>query len=92
MIRTVAIISCLIIALFLIPVQTDCMDISECEPDAESELCVVVPNQSQTVVAAESLRSLPAPNIKRHRAFTSVRKHERLFHLPARILNCVFRE
>lgn len=92
MIRTFAIISCLIAALFLIPVQTDFMDIYECESEAEIELCVVALSQPQTVVAAKSQRLLPAPYIKRHRVFTLVRKQGRLFHIPARIINCVFRE
>lgn len=92
MIRAIAIISCLIATLFLVPIQGECSEIPEYESETEIEYCVVARSQIQSQVmeklpkyplASETVRCHVCVNVK-------IRNHS--FHLPARILNCVFRE
>lgn len=92
MIRAIAIISCLIATLFLVPVQGECNEMSEYESETESELCVMIHITLQSDVS-EAVPKLSIPSvIKRHHYSAPVKTQHRQFHLPVRILNCVFRE
>lgn len=95
MTRVIAMISCLIAALFLVPVQGDCDDIPEYESETEAECYVIVVPLSRSLIAEAPAKPLSRPVSNRCRAFVSsgiqeMRGHAR--HLPVRILNCVFRE
>lgn len=92
MTRAITIISCLIATLFLVPVQDDCSEIPEHELETEIECCVVVdsPSLSQAPEKQPELL-LPSDLVRRH-ACVSVKTQKHVIHLPARILNCVFRE
>lgn len=92
MIRAIAIISCLIATLFLVPVQDECIEIPEYELETEIECCIVCNNLSQSQIAEEQPKLLLASDIVRHHTFVSLKIQKQAFHLPARILNCVFRE
>lgn len=92
MTRAIAIISCLIATLFLVPIQGECCEISEYELETEIECCVVASSLIQSQVT-EELPELPlALDIVRRHVCVNVRIQNNAFHLPARILNCVFRE
>ena len=90
--RAIAIISCLIATLFLGPGQGDCSEIPEYELETEIECCAVVSGLSQSQVTEKLPKSLPAPYSVRRHIGGSVKIQKHVFHLPARILNCVFRE
>lgn len=92
MTRAIAIISCLIAALFLVPVRGECNEISECESDTEIECCVVVYDISRYEVSEESPKSVLSYGIIPHKEFATVNLSGHLFRLPLRILHCVFRE
>ena len=92
MTRAIAIISCLIATLFLVPIQGECSEIPEYESETEIECFIVVDGLSQSPIAEKQPKSLPASDFVRHHASVSVKLQKRVIHLPARILNCVFRE
>lgn len=92
MTRAIAIISCLIATLFLFPIQGACSDIPEYESETEIECCIAVDSLSQSQVAEKQPKLLPASDFVRHREYVSVKIQKHVSHLPARILNCVFRE
>lgn len=92
MTRAITIISCLIATLFLFPIQGDCSDIPEYESETEIECCIVVDSLSQSQVAEKQPKLLPASDFVRHHECVSVIIQKHVIHLPARILNCVFRE
>lgn len=92
MIRAIAIISCFIATLFLVPVQGECNEISEHESETECELCVIMNDTPQSEITEDfPKQSLPS-GIKRHHGVARVKTYALLFHRPVRILNCVFRE
>lgn len=95
MTRVIAMISCFIAALFLVPVQGDCNEIPEYESETEAECYVIVVSLSRSFIVEEPAEPLSQPVSNRCRAFVSTKlqdmqRHAR--HLPVRILNCVFRE
>lgn len=92
MTRAITIICCLIATLFLVPAQGDCSEIPDYESEAEIECCAVVSGLSQSQVAENLPRLSLAPDMvwRPVKIVVRIRKHS--FHLPARILNCVFRE
>lgn len=92
MTRAIAIISCLIATLFLFPIQGDCSDIPEYESETEIECCIAVDSLSQSQVTEKQPKLLPASDFVRHHECVSVKIQKHVIHLPARILNCVFRE
>lgn len=94
MTRALAIIFCLIAALFLVPIQGECSEIPEYESETEIECCAVVSGLSQSQVA-EKLPEVSFLSdlylVRRHvNLYVEIRKS--VYRLPARILNCVFRE
>ncbi len=92
MTRAIAIISCLVAALFLVPIQGDCSEIPEYESETEIECCVVANSLFQSQVIENQSKLLQASNIVRPHEYISVKIQKLDGHLPARILNCVFRE
>lgn len=92
MTRAIAFISCLIAALFLVAVQGECNEISEYEPETEIECGVVEWRQSQPEIPDTESELQPSDaNISRqHHLSAKFQRH--YFHIPARILHCVFRE
>ena len=92
MTRAIAIISCLIATLFLFHIQGDCSDIPEYESETEIECCIAVDSLSQSQVTEKQPKLLPASDFVRHHECVSVKIQKHVIHLPARILNCVFRE
>lgn len=92
MTRAIAIISCLIATLFLVPVQADCCEIPEYESETEIECCVVVNSLYQSQAAEELPKLFVASDLVRRHVYVYVKIQKSVFHLPARILNCVFRE
>lgn len=92
MARVIAIISCLAAALFLVPIQGDCCEMPEYESETEIECCVVANSLFQSQVVENQPKLLRASNIVRPHEYISVRIQKLDVHLPARILNCVFRE
>lgn len=92
MTRAIAIISCLIATLFLVPIQGECCEVPEYESETDIECCVVAGSLDQSQIAEEQPKLLLASDIVRHHAFVSLKIQKQAFHLPARILNCVFRE
>lgn len=94
MTRAIAIISCLIatLTLFLVPIQGDCCETPEVELEPEIEYCVVAISLPQPQFT-ENLPELSlASDIVRPHVCLYVKIQKLIFHLPARILNCVFRE
>lgn len=94
MTRALAIIFCLIASLFLVPIQGECSEIPEYESETEIECCAVVSGPSQSQVA-EKLPDVSFLSdlylVRRHvNLYVEIRKS--VYRLPARILNCVFRE
>ena len=92
MTRAIAIITCLITTLFLVPIQCECCEIPEYELETEIECCVVAGSLSQSQVTEELPKLSLAFDIVRRQIYVNVKIHNHSFHLPARILNCVFRE
>lgn len=92
MTRAIAIISCLVAALFLVPVQGDCGEISEYESETEIECCAVVSSVFHSKITEELPKiSLPYES-KIHHDYVSAKATELIYRLPTRILHCVFRE
>lgn len=92
MTRAITIISCLIATLFLFPIQGACSDIPEYESETEIECCIAVDSLSQSQVTEEQPKLLLVSDFVRHHECVSVKIQKHVIHLPARILNCVFRE
>lgn len=92
MTRAITIICCLIATLFLVPAQGDCSEIPDYESEAEIECCAVVSGLSQSQVTENQPRLSLAPDVVWHPVRIVVRMWKHSVHLPARILNCVFRE
>lgn len=94
MTRAIAIISCLIatLTLFLAPIQGECCETPEVELEPEIEYCVVASSLPQPQVTAKLPELSLASDIARPHVCVYVKIQKLIFHLPARILNCVFRE
>lgn len=92
MIRAIAVISCLIASLFLVPVQGDCNEISESELETEMECCVFINSQSQSKTEEVNPKLLSSSISDKHLDLTPVKPKLYVPHRSARILNCVFRE
>ena len=94
MTRAIATISCLIatLTLFLVPIQGECCETPEVELEPEIEYCVVAGNLPQSQVTAKLPELSLASDIARPHVCLYVKIQKLIFHLPARILNCVFRE
>lgn len=92
MTRAIAIISCLIATLFLVPIQGECCEISEYELETEIECCVVASSLFQSQVTEEQPKLLSASDVVRLHVCVNVKIQKYISNLPARILNCVFRE
>ena len=93
MARTIAIISCLLAALFLILVSGDCCSISETEAEPEAvEVCAMVSagiSEAQPVSYDSKPKSKATilPPVR-----TAVGFAARFDVIPSRIIHCVFRE
>ncbi len=92
MTRAIAIISCLIAALFLVPVQGDCSEISEHESETEIECCVVVSSVFHSKNSKELPKILLSSGSNSYQNCEAVKATRLIFRLPARIIHCVFRE
>lgn len=94
MTRALAIILCLTAALFLVPIQGECSEIPEYESETEIECCAVVSGLSQLQVAEKLLEVsfLSDLYLVRRHIYLYVEIRKSVYRLPARILNCVFRE
>ena len=94
MTRAIAIISCLIatLTLFLAPIQGECCETPEVELEPEIEYCVVASSLPQSQVTAKLPELSLASDIVRPHVCVYVKIQKLIIHLPARILNCVFRE
>lgn len=92
MARAIAIISCLIATLFLVPVQGDCCEVPEYELETEIECCVIVNCLSQLQVTEKLPELSLVSDMVRHHVCVNVRIQRLYFHQSTRILNCVFRE
>lgn len=92
MIRTIALISCLIAALFYVPIQGECSETPEYESETEIECCVAASSSSQSQVAESLPKILPMSDSSRHNMSVSVKAQKPYFNQPVRILSCVFRE
>lgn len=92
MTRAIAIISCLIATLFLVPIQGECCEVPEYESETDIECCVVAGSLDQSQVTEEQSKLLPASDLVRRCVFMSVKMQKHVLHVPVRILNCVFRE
>lgn len=94
MTRAIAIISCLIatLTLFLVPIQGECCETPEVELEPEIEYCVVASSLPQSQVTAKLPELSLASDIVRPYVCIYVKIQKLIIHLPARILNCVFRE
>jgi hypothetical protein len=92
MTRAIAIISCLIAALFLVPIQGECCESPEYESESKIECCVAADSLFQSQIAEELPRLLPSSNLVRRHVLISVKMLKHVLHIPTRILNCVFRE
>lgn len=94
MTRAIAIISCLIatLTLFLAPIQGECCETPEVELEPEIEYCIVAGSLPQSQVTAKLPELSLASDIVRPHVCVYVKIQKLIIHLPARILNCVFRE
>lgn len=92
MTRAIAIISCIIATLFLVPVQGDCSKMPEYELETEIECCVVAGNFFQSQVTEDLPKLSFVSDIEMRHVCVDVKIQKQDFHLPARILHCVFRE
>lgn len=95
MTRAIAVVTCLIASLFLIPIQGECSEPCEYEPETEVECCVISCCETQSDITVTGNRSviririniIPATfQIAPSTKFISIKT------LPVRILHCVFRE
>lgn len=92
MTRAITIALCFIAALFLVPVQGECLDISESEPETEVVICDVVASIYKSDFKEELSESYSYSGQARHRETALAGTRKQIIRLPARILNCVFRE
>lgn len=94
MTRAIAIISCLIatLTLFLVPIQGECCETPEVKLEPEIEYCVVAGSLPQPQFTEKLPELSLASDIARPHVRLYVKIQKLIFHLPARILNCVFRE
>ena len=94
MTRAIATISCLIatLTLFLVPIQGECCETPEVKLEPEIEYCVVASSLPQPQFTEKLPELSLASDIARPRVRLYVKIQKLIFHLPARILNCVFRE
>lgn len=94
MTRAIAIISCLIatLTLLLAPIQGECCGTPEVELEPEIEYCVVASSLPQPQVTAKLPELSLASDRARPHVCVYVKIQKLIIHLPARILNCVFRE
>lgn len=94
MTRAIATISCLIatLTLFLVPIQGECCETPEVELEPEIEYCVVASSLPQPQFTEKLPELSLASDIARPHVCLYVKIQKFIFHLPARILNCVFRE
>lgn len=92
MTRAIAIISCLIAALFLVPVQTECEESLEYEQEAGIECCVLACCQSVSEIIKEPIGLSPSVGMGKRPVFVAVKATGRISHIPERLLHCVFRE
>lgn len=94
MTRAIAIISCLIatLTLFLAPIQGECCETPEVKLEPEIEYCVVAGSLPQPQFTEKLPELSLASDIARPHVRLYVKIQKLIFHLPARILNCVFRE
>lgn len=92
MTRTLAIISCLVAALLLFPIQNEFSEVPEYEAEAEIECCTVVNAclQSKVLENQEERKTDPLRRIPERMTVSYPRS--KAVGLPARILHCVFRE
>lgn len=98
MTRTLTIILCLFSALYLVPVQGECIAIPEYEPDTELDYTHF--RNTPFVVTAAVAATVGRPRCQRVAlmpytpAVSDVRPLLRMppFRLPVRIMHCVFRE
>lgn len=94
MTRAIATISCLIatLTLLLVPIQGECCETPEVELEPEIEYCVVASSLPQPQFTEKLPELSLASDIVRPHVCLYVKIQKLIFHLPARILNCVFRE
>ena len=92
MTRAFAIISCLIAALFLVPVQAECEESPEYEQETEIECCVLACCQSVSEIIEEPIDPSPVATMEKYPVFAVVKATGRISHIPERLLHCVFRE
>ena len=94
MTRAIAIISCLIatLTLFLVPIQGECCETPEVKLEPEFVYCVVAGSLPQPQFTEKLPELSLASDIARPHVRLYVKIQKLIFHLPARILNCVFRE
>lgn len=94
MTRALAIILCLIATLCLVPIQGECSEIPEYESETEIECCAVVSglSQSQVVEKLPEVSFLSDLYLVMRPVYVYVEIRKSVYRLPARILNCVFRE
>lgn len=94
MTRSVAIIICFMAALFLVPVQSECSEICEYEPETEVECYAISDSRTQPEVSQSSPKQIVGINVCT--AFLPVviiaPRCIDVKSTPARILHCVFRE
>ena len=94
MTRAIATISCLIatLTIFLVPIQGECCETPEVKLEPEIEYCVVASSLPQPQCTEKLPELSLASDIERTHVRLYVKIQKLIFHLPARILNCVFRE
>lgn len=80
------------VTLFLVPIQGECCEIPEYESEPEIGCCVVADSLYQSQVTEEQPKLLLASDLVRRHVFIAVKIQRHVLHIPARILNCVFRE
>lgn len=88
MTRAIAIISCFIVALFLVPIQDECSEIPEDELETEVYCCVVVNSLSLSQITEKQLKLSLASDIIWRYVCVYVKNPYHIFRIPARILNC----
>ncbi len=92
MIRIIAVILCLLSTLYLIPIQGECTEITEYEPDTEAEYSSFITTKSVSVPAYETGQGTELPYV-RQRHFPPAPEPCAIPAEPqTRIMHCVFRE
>lgn len=92
MTRAVAIISSLIAALFFVHAHGECGDIAGYEMGTDIEYCVVTHSLSQDEIVNVEHEFIIPCGLRRCCDNVAIKEHSHRLNLPARILNCVFRE